>query len=540
MVVHSSLPVMASVPKQRGGNALPKRRWMLAASVTLGCSFSMVLRGQTPGFVGGRGASALSGAAVERRAALRAAVSDAPVVDAELLTEEDVAPEEQAAEAQSSSLPELSLRPGQLDDASFQNGASVERWRSFDANMMDDNNILEGVDLNGDTNATAYWLYHLGRSGFFSLQGILGVQTSNLAARLRGVLEEGEQTVDFNNLVRSPKLIRGLLKEAVQTFKQDLGYIEKGDFKAPFDMSPTHRQWSPGYILGKSLRFFSEAADTLIRKAQKADTRVWIEPKSKVYPDYYLHTFHYQTDGWLSSRSAQVYEASTETLFIGRQDAMQRSTIPHIAQYLRENPDKQVEDVQLLEMACGTGRLMTYIRDNWPDMKVVANDLSPYYLEEARKNNAYWERRFAPKDLPKGRAAFTQANAEDLPFADEQFDVVLSVYLFHELPAEAQDAVFAEATRLLKPGGVFVVTDSMQLGDRPVKDERIGIFGDFAEPYYRAFIQRDLAKMASANGLTPWLKEISSVSKSLSFRKPALEEEPAEDWGAESATLPSD
>jgi hypothetical protein len=37
------------------------------------------------------------------------------------------------------------------------------------------------------------------------------------------------------------------------------------------------------------------------------------------YPDYYLQNFHFQSDGWLSDNSAQVYEYSTETLFSGTQ-----------------------------------------------------------------------------------------------------------------------------------------------------------------------------------------------------------------------------
>lgn len=49
--------------------------------------------------------------------------------------------------------------------------------------------------------------------------------------------------------------------------------------------------------------------------------------------DYYQDVnFHYQTDGWFSSDSAKVYEASTESLFLGRQDAMQRSTLVPISQ----------------------------------------------------------------------------------------------------------------------------------------------------------------------------------------------------------------
>ena len=57
------------------------------------------------------------------------------------------------------------------------------------------------------------------------------------------------------------------------------------------------------------------------RSARKQADAVWM--KSPLYPSYYMNSFHYQTDGWLSPSSASVYESSTETLFLGRQDAMQ-------------------------------------------------------------------------------------------------------------------------------------------------------------------------------------------------------------------------
>jgi hypothetical protein len=47
---------------------------------------------------------------------------------------------------------------------------------------------------------------------------------------------------------------------------------------------------------------------------------------------YYQNDFHFQTDGWFSSKSAQVYEMATESLFAGCQDAMQRSTLAQIGE----------------------------------------------------------------------------------------------------------------------------------------------------------------------------------------------------------------
>ena len=34
------------------------------------------------------------------------------------------------------------------------------------------------------------------------------------------------------------------------------------------------------------------------------------------------------------------------------------------------------------------GRQHTFIKDNWPKMKTVCSDLSPFYLEAARENEA--------------------------------------------------------------------------------------------------------------------------------------------------------
>lgn len=57
------------------------------------------------------------------------------------------------------------------------------------------------------------------------------------------------------------------------------------------------------------------------------------------------------------------------------------------------------------------------------------------------------------------------ADATALPQEDETFSAVLSFTMLHHLPtAEAQDAVLSEAARVLRRGGVFAGTDSL---DRP-------------------------------------------------------------------------
>ena len=69
-----------------------------------------------------------------------------------------------------------------------------------------------------------------------------------------------------------------------------------------------------------------------------------------------------------------------------------------------------------------------------------------------------------------------------------------SIYLFHEIPRAVQQKVAAEMARVVKPGGIVIITDAYQLGDRPANDAVIGRFGDFNEPYFRSYVEADLGK----------------------------------------------
>lgn len=97
---------------------------------------------------------------------------------------------------------------------------------------------------------------------------------------------------------------------------------------------------------------------------------------------------------------------------------------------------------------------------------------------------------------------------------------VLSIYLFHELPPDVRRAAAKEMARVLKPGGILILTDSMQLGDRLPMEEGMGTFGDFNEPYYRTYVAEDLGKMFMECGLECGEKLFGSTTKVLSFRKP--------------------
>ena len=170
-------------------------------------------------------------------------------------------------------------------------------------------------------------------------------------------------------------------------------------------------------------------------------------------------------------------------------------------------------------MGCGTGRFHTFLRDNLPpDAATTALDLSPFYLEKARANDERWRRLRAAGTTTVEPATFINAAGENVPLPDGTQDIVVMVYLLHECPSSARAALAKEATRVLKPGGLLVVADSIQLGDRPALDSSLAIFKDFNEPHYESYISEDLA--AVFHELSPDAKLMASSTKILSFRKP--------------------
>ncbi|WP_406837196.1 class I SAM-dependent methyltransferase [Streptomyces sp. AHU1] len=61
-----------------------------------------------------------------------------------------------------------------------------------------------------------------------------------------------------------------------------------------------------------------------------------------------------------------------------------------------------------------------------------------------------------------GRARVLHADGAELPLPDASFDSVVCFTMLHHVPtADRQDRIFAEASRVLRPGGVFAGSDSL-------------------------------------------------------------------------------
>jgi ubiquinone/menaquinone biosynthesis C-methylase UbiE len=104
----------------------------------------------------------------------------------------------------------------------------------------------------------------------------------------------------------------------------------------------------------------------------------------------------------------------------------------------------------VLDVGCGPGELtLRAARKVGPEGRAAGIDASPEMISQARKN--------AKK---KGRDVdFRPAAIEELPYADGEFDVVLSSFMIHHLPGDLKGRGLAEVHRVLKPGGRLIVAD---------------------------------------------------------------------------------
>lgn len=226
------------------------------------------------------------------------------------------------------------------------------------------------------------------------------------------------------------------------------------------------------------------------------------------YPPYYRRTFHWQTDGYLSRHSAELYDVGVEFLFGGTADVMRRQGIVPLVELARRSD----RPLRILDLGCGTGRTLAQLQRALPDARLTGVDLSPYYLEVARRETA-----------EGGTVEFVAANAEDLPLPAGSFDAVISVFMFHELPRNARRRVWAEVARVLRPGGLFVALDSVQRADAGAIAYFVDRFADeMHEPFYRDYLDDDLAEGLRTSGFSIDGVAEAYLSKVVSARTSAV------------------
>lgn len=133
------------------------------------------------------------------------------------------------------------------------------------------------------------------------------------------------------------------------------------------------------------------------------------------------------------NRRSATYENSFEQWLIF--DRVQRAVLGLVEG--EANPES------ILDVGCGTGRLLRKARERWPNARLIGVDPAEGMIEKAR--------------LLTPNATFYVSMAESLPLADASVNLVFSTSSFHHWRDNVQGV--REVRRVLRPGGRFFLAD---------------------------------------------------------------------------------
>ena len=97
----------------------------------------------------------------------------------------------------------------------------------------------------------------------------------------------------------------------------------------------------------------------------------------------------------------------------------------------------------ILDIGCGTGRLLRRAHTYWPDAILLGMDPAKGMIEKANQLNP--------------TATFFLGMGEAIPLPDASVDLALSIVSFHHWQDQA--AGVSEVARVLRPGGCFILVD---------------------------------------------------------------------------------
>ncbi|MEV0323067.1 class I SAM-dependent methyltransferase [Streptomyces sp. NPDC050658] len=147
---------------------------------------------------------------------------------------------------------------------------------------------------------------------------------------------------------------------------------------------------------------------------------------------------HSQGHGGAQIRRARLYEISAAIGFLGRR----RRVYDGLVVLSGARPGQRILDV-----GCGTGYFSRRAAASvTPGGRVTGIDPSQPMIEYATRR--------APANC-----TFQTASAQELPFGDASFDVIVSSLAIHHLPDGDRLVALREMRRVLRPGGRLLLVD---------------------------------------------------------------------------------
>lgn len=142
-----------------------------------------------------------------------------------------------------------------------------------------------------------------------------------------------------------------------------------------------------------------------------------------------------------------------------------------------------ITEGKVLDIGTGPGSLAIEFAKEIPGVEVIGLDLSDVILELARDN--------AQKSEVSSRVSFERGDAEEMPFEDDMFDLVISSNTLHLIKNPIR--MFNEIQRVLKPEGRFFISDF-----------RRSWLGIFSEHFRASYSPKEVRELLRQSNLQNW------------------------------------
>ena len=173
-----------------------------------------------------------------------------------------------------------------------------------------------------------------------------------------------------------------LYADMAALFRQDLANVEAGIYPLPAD-----HDGSLPILLERSRLFFEDLPDVHRRRETGDNRQVLNEDTRGKRPGYYLQNFHFQSGGWMTRDSAQRYDTQVEVLFNGTANATRRQALLPLHELFAGRDQRRL---RLIDVGCGTGRFLDFVKQAWPRLPVLGIDMSEAYVAEAKRHLKPW------------------------------------------------------------------------------------------------------------------------------------------------------
>lgn len=215
-------------------------------------------------------------------------------------------------------------------------------------------------------------------------------------------------------------------------------------------------------------------------------------------PRYFTDvSFHHQPGGTAATPEAGfVYEYAS-----GSTTRMTDPATDMHARFASRASDLLPATGDVLDVGCGFGKSTVALARALPSATIHGVDLSEPLLRLALL-----------RARESGLALhFRQGRLEQLPYPDDSFDLLTASMVIHEMPPTAVREFFAEAVRVLRPGGVLLCLDFYVLADHDLAEAlHRGHSRRNEEPYMEQLFDLDLPAELRAGGFADVVLESSA------------------------------